>query len=215
MIIRIFTLWMDLYCDLGNKCLFNHIHVFLRAYIIMQNIVFCYHYTYKEFVNHGSLALFKIFFSTLLIRLPTMRKIRPKRKHATSVRNPLKTTSVEIKTEYEEVKFGYAELEIRRKQKEKRKEKNTWFIFTFIPYTVSEKFTESENKSCFDLKPILLPTVLSCTCGSWLWYEHFFKLIVTRHLSLLFLYSCRQSRVCRGCSGRVGQQGELCQGRSA
>eukprot|EP00105_Crassostrea_gigas_P036050 XP_019920198.1 PREDICTED: uncharacterized protein LOC105321680 isoform X13 [Crassostrea gigas] len=51
--------------------------------------------------------------------LPTMRKIRPKRKHATSVRNPLKTTSVEIRTEYEEVKMGYAELEIRRKQKEK------------------------------------------------------------------------------------------------
>ncbi|XP_078327129.1 uncharacterized protein LOC111123958 isoform X12 [Crassostrea virginica] len=55
--------------------------------------------------------------------LPTMRKIRPKRKHATSVRNPLKTTSVEIKTEYEEVKFGYAELEIRRKQKEKLADK--------------------------------------------------------------------------------------------
>lgn len=50
-----------------------------------------------------------------------MRKIRPKRKHATLVRNPLKTTSVEIRTEYEEVKMGYAELEIRRKQKEKSK----------------------------------------------------------------------------------------------
>ncbi|XP_061169748.1 uncharacterized protein LOC133179062 isoform X3 [Saccostrea echinata] len=51
--------------------------------------------------------------------LPSMRKIRPKRKHTASVRNPLKTTSVEIRTEYEEVKMGYAELEIRRKQKEK------------------------------------------------------------------------------------------------
>lgn len=50
-----------------------------------------------------------------------MRKIRPKRKHTASVRNPLKTTSVEVKLEYEEVKMGYAELEIRRKQKEKSK----------------------------------------------------------------------------------------------
>jgi hypothetical protein len=55
------------------------------------------------------------------VRLPTMRKIRPKRKHTASVRNPLKTASVEVKLEYEEVKMGYAELEIRRKQKEKSK----------------------------------------------------------------------------------------------
>lgn len=61
----------------------------------------------------------QIFFTFCMYRLPTMRKIRPKRKHTTSARNPLKTMSVEIRTEYEEVKMGYAELEIRRKQKEK------------------------------------------------------------------------------------------------
>lgn len=44
-----------------------------------------------------------------------MRKIRLKRKYAISVRNLLKIILVEIRIEYEEVKMGYVELEIRRK----------------------------------------------------------------------------------------------------
>lgn len=44
-----------------------------------------------------------------------MRKIRLKRKYAILVRNLLKIILVEIRIEYEEVKMGYVELEIRRK----------------------------------------------------------------------------------------------------
>lgn len=44
-----------------------------------------------------------------------MRKIRLKRKYTISVRNLLKIILVEIRIEYEEVKMGYVELEIRRK----------------------------------------------------------------------------------------------------
>ncbi|KAL5006122.1 hypothetical protein ScPMuIL_017280 [Solemya velum] len=48
--------------------------------------------------------------------LTTTKKIRPKRRHTASKRNPLKTlsTSIQVKEEYEEVITGVAEKELRR-----------------------------------------------------------------------------------------------------
>ncbi|XP_021351835.1 uncharacterized protein LOC110449351 isoform X3 [Mizuhopecten yessoensis] len=50
--------------------------------------------------------------------LTTTRKIRPKRKHSARSKNPLKTMSLnlEVKSEYEEVKVGYAEQELKRQK---------------------------------------------------------------------------------------------------
>ncbi|XP_069108272.1 serine-rich adhesin for platelets-like isoform X2 [Argopecten irradians] len=50
--------------------------------------------------------------------LETTRKIRPKRKHTARSKNPLKTMSLnlEVKSEYEEVKVGYAEQELKRQK---------------------------------------------------------------------------------------------------
>ena len=49
-------------------------------------------------------------------RLIPTRKIRPKRKHTARSSNPLRTMSstVEIRTEYEEVIMGTAEKELKR-----------------------------------------------------------------------------------------------------
>ncbi|XP_033727899.1 supervillin-like isoform X5 [Pecten maximus] len=50
--------------------------------------------------------------------LETKRKIRPKRKYTARSKNPLKTMSMnlEVKSEYEEVKVGYAEQELKRQK---------------------------------------------------------------------------------------------------
>ncbi|XP_060084350.1 uncharacterized protein LOC132563623 [Ylistrum balloti] len=50
--------------------------------------------------------------------LETTRKIRPKRKYTARSKNPLKTMSLnlEVKSEYEEVKVGYAEQELKRQK---------------------------------------------------------------------------------------------------
>lgn len=54
-------------------------------------------------------------------RLETTKKIRPKRKHTTRSRNPLKDMNVEVKSEYEEVSRGFAEQEMKRMKKEASK----------------------------------------------------------------------------------------------
>ncbi|XP_052080646.1 uncharacterized protein LOC127718635 [Mytilus californianus] len=53
--------------------------------------------------------------------LPSIQRIRPKRKHQGSLKNPLRSihTTIEIKTEYEEVSTGLAEKEIKRIKTEK------------------------------------------------------------------------------------------------
>ncbi|XP_063412509.1 uncharacterized protein LOC134695228 [Mytilus trossulus] len=53
--------------------------------------------------------------------LPSIQRIRPKRKHQGSFKNPLRSihSTIEIKTEYEEVSTGLAEKEIKRIKTEK------------------------------------------------------------------------------------------------
>ncbi|XP_076089117.1 uncharacterized protein LOC143059490 isoform X5 [Mytilus galloprovincialis] len=53
--------------------------------------------------------------------LPSIQRIRPKRKHQGSLKNPLRSihSTIEIKTEYEEVSTGLAEKEIKRIKTEK------------------------------------------------------------------------------------------------
>jgi hypothetical protein len=50
-----------------------------------------------------------------------MQRIRPKRKHQGSMKNPLKSMhmTMDIKTEYEEVNTGVAEKEVKRIKTEK------------------------------------------------------------------------------------------------
>ena len=56
-------------------------------------------------------------------RLSSTRKIRPKRRHNASSRNPLKTMSacLEVRSEYTEIMTGVADKELKRIQTAKSK----------------------------------------------------------------------------------------------
>ena len=67
----------------------------------------------------------------VLFSLSSTRKIRPKRRHTATSRNPLKTMSacLEVRSEYTEIITGVADKELKRIQT--AKSKFSWIIMVY------------------------------------------------------------------------------------